>query len=122
MRKDLINESTLLAWQDVDAKNWRDLVRDIASVFFESGAKQMKQLVTAWESGNFEGVRCAAHALKSSCANVGALKAHLILEQIESASTRNDSEKIKALMTEVLPLYSESCVQVSEFIKRHQAA
>lgn len=122
MKKNLFEPTILLAWQEIDELHWKVLVIDITKSFFDAGSIQMKQLNQAWANRNLEEVSKAAHLLKSSCGSVGAYEAHGLLDQVEKASACADTEKVTALMTEVQPLFSESCIQINEFVKKLQAA
>lgn len=122
MKKNLLNLKTLTAWQEIDELNWKVLVTELVNIFFHAGGLQMEELNNAWSNRNLDKVQRAAHALKSSCGNVGAQMAFHLLDQIEDASANNDIEKVGALMVEFQPIFFESCAQVSEFAVTLQAA
>ena len=111
-----------MAWQDVDSLNWKVLVAEIVTTFFDASRSQTEKLHKAWSARNLPEVAKAAHALKASCGNVGAQEASQILDQVEIASSKNEIETVQALMEKFPPIFAESCIQISEFAVKLQAA
>ena len=71
-----------------------DLLNQIVQMYFETAPGLLAQLKTSLASSDLQGIRNAAHSLKSSSANLGALQfAHLCgkLEAAARTGNMNDS-------------------------------
>lgn len=122
MKQELFNDKVLLSWREIDQVNWPILAKEIADVFFEVSPLQLKVLFAAFQVGNLDEIRNAAHSLKSSCGNVGAMRAFALAQAIEEAARNGEAKEIEARIGELGAVFSQSTLAVKEFIRRSQAA
>lgn len=115
MSRVIFNEQVLFSWKQFDAENWRSYAREILLLFLDIAPVQFRQLTDSWSMRNIEGIRRAAHTLKSSCGNVGAEAAQHIFEQIEAAARENEMKTIETLMNQAIPLFNESLSRTKQF-------
>jgi HPt (histidine-containing phosphotransfer) domain-containing protein len=120
--KKVFNEESLMAWKTIDSQNWMSFVSEITNVFFDVGKIQIDSLKSAWLEKDYAKVGQIAHSLKSTCGNVGAERAHELLDQIESAIAKKDLANLDSMMEKIDPLFNESASNVFEFVKKNQAA
>jgi CheY-like chemotaxis protein/HPt (histidine-containing phosphotransfer) domain-containing protein len=82
---------------DVDGS----LVTEVVALYQTDGGKLVQSLRTAWQTGDVDGVRIAAHTLKSSSGYVGAREVMRLAVQIETRArlqrTLGSGEEVEAL-------------------------
>ena len=66
-----------------------DLVARIVSVFLEESAGRVETLLEGLRGGDAEAAARAAHALKSACGNVGAMRLAALCRDIEAHARAN---------------------------------
>lgn len=76
--------------RELDPSGGLTLAHKIMRVYLETSDSQMEHLVEAIASGDAQGVRHAAHTLKSSSANVGALSLSQLFKQMEMSGAKAD--------------------------------
>jgi HPt (histidine-containing phosphotransfer) domain-containing protein len=69
---------------------------DMIDLFLSYGAKKVAETQAARQAGNLAGVAAAAHALKSSAGNVGAVRIQQLAEQIEQLAKRASGDAVAA--------------------------
>ena len=73
----------------LDASTW-DLFAELVQLFLEDTPGRIRDLDNALQSSDARALEQAAHALKSSAANLGALQLSRLFMQIEAAGRSQD--------------------------------
>lgn len=84
-----------------------DLVPEIIDLFLEDSAMRMAQVSEASSESDADTIRGAAHALKSSSANIGALRFSKACASLEAAAQGDDPEGLSKLVEEAMQLYGD---------------
>jgi len=74
------------------------LFMELIQIFLEDTPQRMRQIEEALAEDDATALGAAAHALKSSCANLGALKLSELFREIEFAGKESDIERAKPLV------------------------
>jgi CheY-like chemotaxis protein/signal transduction histidine kinase/HPt (histidine-containing phosphotransfer) domain-containing protein len=74
---------------------------EIVDLFLADTPARMRALECAQESGDLEAVAAAAHALKSSCGNLGAMALYGLFRDIESLGRNGDVDSVASLIPRV---------------------
>lgn len=91
-----IDDGHLERLRELDAAGGPDLARKIARVYLNTSVSIMTRLDQAIDDADDEGLRHAAHTLKSSSANVGAVALSELFKQLESRGAVVDPEAARA--------------------------
>lgn len=94
-----INFDTVNNLQKHSASTGENLLNKSITLFKEFAPKQLDALQDALEQKNTQELNNLAHSLKSTCANLGALKLAAAAESIETISRQGHTENIAALLT-----------------------
>ncbi|MEW6071011.1 MAG: response regulator [Planctomycetota bacterium] len=81
------------------------LFAELVALFLEDTPKRLQELTGALDKGDADGVSRAAHALKSSTANLGAMRLSDLFRQIEYAGREGKLEEVGSLVHEAEPEY-----------------
>lgn len=84
-----------------------DLVAEIIELFLVDSAERMQQVGGEEGSGDPDAVRGAAHALKSSSANIGALGFSKACAGLESAARDGRFDELDSLVASALVMYED---------------
>jgi HPt (histidine-containing phosphotransfer) domain-containing protein len=76
--------------KDLQEDGEPDILAELADLFFEDTPARLAVLRAAWEAGDAEALGQTAHALKGSCANLGARKMAETAKLLEEAGRRGD--------------------------------
>jgi HPt (histidine-containing phosphotransfer) domain-containing protein len=115
MEPALFDTQALEEWKEVDQANWQTLVSEILQLFLSTAKERQAALYEAWTNGEIQKVGQRAHALKSSCGSVGAVRANLLLQEIEKACGKNDLVKLHSLMRQFDEVFTDSVTQISNY-------
>ncbi len=86
------------------------LVRGMTGLFLEGVPARVTELRSASESGDLGAVEYAAHSLKSSAGNLGAMRLYALCQEAESAAAARDSASVAALLAEL----EQACTAATE--------
>jgi HPt (histidine-containing phosphotransfer) domain-containing protein len=78
-----------------------EVVEPILALFAQEGPKGVASISAALSAGDMEGVRRAAHSLKSSAGNIRAKALAELLQQLENAAEARDSRRVVSLAESV---------------------
>ena len=81
---------------------------EMIGLFFSYGGKKMDEARQAQQAGNMADVASAAHPLKSSAGNVGALRVQSLAALVEQSAKAGNSEAVAAQMKEFEKAYAEA--------------
>ncbi len=113
--KTILDLKTLNEWQQIDPENWRTMVVELIDIYLSSASTRHKNLQEAWSQRNFKDVSAIAHALKSSCGNVGAVLAQTLLNEIEEALEEKDVTSCGRAIRELEEVFPASVKEVTRF-------
>ncbi|HJW23669.1 MAG TPA: response regulator [Rhodocyclaceae bacterium] len=85
----VLNSRSLDAVRALDPSGQKGLVRKLVDLYLNDGPLRLQQLSAALAAGDANGVRKAAHAMKSSSANVGAERLAAQLKELEALAMRD---------------------------------
>ena len=89
-----------------------DILSKIIYLYFETSGDQVQALQVAINDQNATEIGNVAHSLKSSSANLGALKLSMTLKEIERKAWQDELAGLESLMAEVDDLYPQVCQQL----------
>ena len=92
------------------------LARQMIALFLEQGAARIEAAAAGCGDGDAEGVERAAHALKSSAGNVGAVRLQQAAEDAERAAESGDVEALNALVDALSTEYSAAAAALTGFL------
>jgi HPt (histidine-containing phosphotransfer) domain-containing protein len=84
-----------------------DLLQDLVEIFLEQTPALIARLQEAFDSNDAHALERAAHSLKSSCANLGALRLSAHFKEMELAGRSKDIERVRPLLVESEREYTE---------------
>ena len=92
-----------------------DLVRDLIALFIDDSAQRIASLKRGLESGDAGAVSAAAHALRSSAANIGALQFSHACADVERCGRADevDLNELRAIGERTCRLYEEVVAALS---------
>jgi len=118
----LIDESKLLSWQQIYPEDWKNIVSEILELFLVTSKEQHDNLLLAFKNLDEKNLKSIAHSFKSSCGNVGALRAHHLLNQIEMTGFINEKKHTEAILLITSATYTSSVEALKQFKIRHSKA
>lgn len=84
----------------------QDLVRRMLELYLANGAERVHTLSGCAGEGDVQGVERAAHTMKSSAGNVGAVRLQRLAERVEAAAAEGVIDR--SLVTQLLHEFEES--------------
>jgi len=109
--EDPLDRDTLENLFDLQLEGEPELLGELLDTFFDDTTRRLTDLREATSRGDAQAVEQAAHALKGSCANIGAKRMLQVCEDLEEAGRSKDLTKVP----EQLALLEE------EFVRAHAA-
>ena len=67
-----------------------DVLAEVLKLFLEEVPPRITRLRNAWQAGNIEEVHRAAHSLKGSAGNIGALRLYAVCSQLDEKARLGD--------------------------------
>jgi CheY-like chemotaxis protein/HPt (histidine-containing phosphotransfer) domain-containing protein len=95
-----INPRALAAIRELSAASGPALVRKVVDAFLADTPARLAQMREAAGTGGAEALRKAAHGLKSSCANVGALRLAELCKELEAIGRSGDTDGARRLLND----------------------
>lgn len=111
----LFDSSVLNEWKMVDPENWQSMVVELIDLFLESSRSEWETVQTAWERGDWKRVAEGAHTLKSSCGNVGAVRARELMIELEHLARVKNMFECTKLMREMAEILEPSFAALTEY-------
>ena len=90
------------------------LLAEMVRLFLENSSERLGQLGKGFADGDLRTVERAAHSLKSSAANVGAMEVSRVSQQIEAAAEGGDTDTARKLFDALVPAHEEACQRLRE--------
>lgn len=92
-----------------------DLVARIVSVFLEETSGRIEALLDSLRRGDAGAAARAAHALKSACGNVGALRLLAICRDVEALAREDRVDEAAARGAEIMAEYARARAALQAF-------
>jgi CheY-like chemotaxis protein/HPt (histidine-containing phosphotransfer) domain-containing protein len=93
------------------------IFHELVDLFLSDTPERMRGLEEAHASGDVGAIEAAAHALKSSCGNLGAMQLYEMFRDIESCGRSGDVESVSSLIPQVRDEFG----RVEEALRREVA-
>ena len=108
----ILDSDTFSALWELAGEDDPELVADLVALFLADSAGRVREIRANRSATDFDQVGQAAHALKSSSANVGALPFSRICAELEEVTRVGEigNEGITELIDRTLLMYGEVCV------------
>jgi len=100
-----VNKEVLEALRDLGGEDDPGLFSELINMFLSDTPERMRSLSEALDRGDTGAIERAAHALKSSAANLGALELSDLFREIEAAGRDRDLTRAKPLVAQMHPEY-----------------
>lgn len=99
MKDDEVLDSDVIdSLRELGGEDDPELLAELVGLFLSDTPKRIDELLTAVASDDLQGMERAAHALKSSAANLGAMNFSELFRSIESAGRSEDMETARPLV------------------------
>jgi HPt (histidine-containing phosphotransfer) domain-containing protein len=95
-----------------------ELLVDLIDMFLSDGPAKLRGVRDGLAAGDFEQVERAAHSLKGSAGNLGAVKLQDVSEAIQLASNAKAVSPLPQLATELEQTYREAEVELRRLRER----
>jgi HPt (histidine-containing phosphotransfer) domain-containing protein len=86
-----------------------DIVARVVGIYLEDAPQLLSRVRAAIADTNSEALRQAAHAMKSSSANVGAVRLAELCKRLERLGREGDSRAAAGLLTAVEEAFTAAC-------------
>lgn len=107
----VLDEATFGALQELAGDDDPDLVADLVGLFLGDSRERMDEIAAARSSSDAATIGRAAHALKSSSANIGALAFSGVCADLEREARAEgaSAEALIALIDRAIAMYTDVC-------------
>ena len=107
-----IDRGFLEQFRELDPTGGLALAERIVGVYLDSCGKTFAQIEEAAAAGDGEGLRRAAHSLKSSSGNVGAKPLYALLRELEGLGRDGDIEAARARLDDLRRAFARACAEL----------
>jgi CheY-like chemotaxis protein/HPt (histidine-containing phosphotransfer) domain-containing protein len=114
--QEIIDESVLAALKNLDANSGEEILRRIIGIYFEHAEKLLHDLISAWDKGDIQSIRIAAHTLKSSSHQVGATVLGELCRIVEQEARENRYDPTRRPLVEIQQLYTETRIVLETYL------
>lgn len=111
-----INLVFIESLREIDDSGAMDLVRNLFLAFLEAAGQGMAQLQLAITQGNTEALGKAAHALKSSSANVGAQALSACYRALEQSGREDKIDDARAMFIQVRREHQRAVAEIDQLM------
>jgi len=94
-----------------------DLVTQMVRLFIQNSPERMEQIRTAFGDDPGSLPERGSHSLKSSAANVGAMRVRELSTRIEDAASASDFDRVRTLVPELQGVYEEAIQELESLLK-----
>lgn len=95
-----------------------ELIKDLNRLFSEKTPQYLKQIAEGLNEQNAEKISSAAHTMKSSCAQVGAIDLSAVAKEIEKLAKRDELERIESLYSRALDNFEVAKKELNEIVQK----
>jgi len=112
-----INMRQIATLRDIGVQAGTDLVREILQTFLEEAEPQLARLEVAIDANDATVLARCAHALKSSCANLGAEQLSALYRRLEALGRGNQLDEARNLQRELRQAHEAVVRQAQEILR-----
>lgn len=94
----VLDQTVLEALRELGGEDEPELFEELVTMFLDDTPARLAEIMQAFENGDAHGLERSAHALKSSCGNLGAKRLAKLCFDIESAGRAGDLEAARSLV------------------------
>lgn len=94
-----------------------ELVIKMVDLFVTHGGERMEAARTGWKARDLEALERAAHSLKSSAGNVGAVELQRVADALEGVAADGKSETIPVLLQRLEDAFSQAKASLKKAIR-----
>jgi HPt (histidine-containing phosphotransfer) domain-containing protein len=116
-RSDAIDLRALQTIRELDPAGGMDLVKTLLRIFIESAGESVSRVENAILARDGEQLAAAAHALKSSTANVGAKALSEFYRQLEQLGREGRLADARELLIQVRPEHQRAVARIYEILQ-----
>jgi signal transduction histidine kinase/CheY-like chemotaxis protein/HPt (histidine-containing phosphotransfer) domain-containing protein len=110
----VLDKKALDQLRELDPIGGTGLIQQVVAAFLESAGDTVAKIETAVEANNAGDLRMAAHALKSSSANVGARSLSDICRELEVCGREDRIAEARPLLTNMREMYARAEIELEE--------
>jgi CheY-like chemotaxis protein/HPt (histidine-containing phosphotransfer) domain-containing protein/anti-sigma regulatory factor (Ser/Thr protein kinase) len=114
-KNSVLDTKALDQLRELDPTGGTGLIQQIVAAFFDSVGDTVARIEAAVEANHAENLRMAAHALKSSSANVGARTLSDICRQLEACGREERMAEAQPLFDRMREAYAQAEIALQEF-------
>jgi two-component system, sensor histidine kinase and response regulator len=111
-----INMRQIATLRDLGERAGTDLVGEVLQAFLEESGTQLQRLETAVETGDATTLARCAHAMKSSCANLGAEQLSAVYRRLEAMGHGGQIEEARSHLRELRQMHEAAIRHVQEIL------
>lgn len=111
----VLDAATFGALAELAGDDDPDLIRDLVELFVEDSTERMGSMASGFDGGDVNAIGAAAHALKSSGANIGALEFSKSCAELERYARGGDVDQaqLESILSRTRRLYEEVITALS---------
>jgi CheY-like chemotaxis protein/HPt (histidine-containing phosphotransfer) domain-containing protein len=97
----VIDQNVLDNIRALQEEGKEDLLNKIITIFLNDSPERLKELRKAVNTGDAPSINRIAHTIKSSCANLGAMKISSLFKAMEALGRKNSIEQAPELLSQI---------------------
>ncbi len=111
-----VDPEVLQMLADLQEPGEPDLLRELLTLFLRDTPERLDVVRQAVADGNLDAAARAAHSLKGSAANLGALDLHELASQTEQRARAGDTSGVRTLLEQLDEEFGRVYQQLSELL------
>lgn len=115
MTAKVFDPSVLAELLDLGDESDREFVIELVEIFLRDAPSRVRAVVDCAERGDLDGVEAAAHALKGSAGNLGAVLVRELAESLQLAGRAHDAATVKSCAPKLRAAYAEAEAELRRY-------
>lgn len=113
----IIDPQTIASLRALNADDNDEFLREIASIFLEDTPKRIIDLEQSLAAGDVGKFTRAAHSIKGSSANLGALALRAAAERLETHSRKQGLSEVDGMIAAIKSAFVEAKAELERIIR-----
>ena len=105
---DVLDNEVIDGLRELGGEDDPGLVLELVEMFLDDAPKRLEEMNQGLDCGDFQLMQRAAHTLKSSAANMGAMVLSYVAKQMEAAARSEDREGYEGMVSACREAYGAS--------------
>jgi HPt (histidine-containing phosphotransfer) domain-containing protein len=105
----------LLSLSEGDA----ELLVDLIQMYLQDGPHKLKEITEGLETGDYDRVERAAHSLKGSAGNLGAILVQQDCETLQQASREQSLEQVQTGVSQLQDHYQQAETALQDLLRKY---